>query len=390
MEENNWKNRPNIINYEWNFIKYFQDLDEWYRNFGRPKHYKIHDRKQLILRTISGKAKIKITRYYFFENGKRRIKTIEEQHKEIKNSYHILQLLKNKINSNESYLDIAKSINFAYSPTWIYSKITSYNEEISYKNNSKFNLKSNKIYLEIDDCFQKIKDTNGQISMYRNRLLVLHQGKENNKILNKTIILETKKTNIKGLNIEQLSKKILSIINQNYGLKSPEIILISDGARWMKRLAKFLKSTHILDFWHVSNRLIKAIGYGWYKTKNSQIFQFFEQKVGENFYQFIKKLVKNGIISQAIKWLIFIKNKVKNLISKTKFNEINSLIKYLNYNQKLIQNYQNDLNLGSRTEAFISHFIKKKTTKKFAIYGIERFKSFILSQQNSNQKVVLI
>lgn len=84
--------------------------------------------KQLILRTISGKFKIWITRYYFFENGKRRIKTIDEQHKEIKNSFYILQLLRNKINSNESYLDIAKSINFAYSSTWIYSKISSYNK----------------------------------------------------------------------------------------------------------------------------------------------------------------------------------------------------------------------------------------------------------------------
>lgn len=374
MYERNWKDRPNIVNYEWNFVKYFQDLDKWYRNFGRPKYYKIHDKKQLILRTISGKFKIWITRYYFFENGKRRIKTIDDQHKEIKNSFYILQLLRNKINSNESYLDIAKSINFAYSPTWIYSKIASYNKETSLKNNSKFTSKSNKIYLEIDDCYQKIRAENGQISMYRNRLLVLHQGKENKKIVNKTIILETKKTNIKGLNIEKLASKIRSIISQNYGLKSPEIVLISDGARWMKRLGKRLKATHILDFWHVSHRLIKAIGYGWYKTKNAQIFQFFEQEIGENFYQFIKKLVKNRAISEAIKWLILIKNKVKNLVSKTKINEIMSLIKYLIYNQKLLNNYQNDLNLGSRTEAFISHFVKKKPVKKFSIYGMDRFK----------------
>ena len=74
-------------------------------------------------------------------------------------------------------------------------------------------------------------------------------------------------------------------------------------------------------------------------------------------------MIENGSISQAIKWLIFIKNKVKNLISKTKFNEIMSLIKYLIYNQKLLQNYQNVLNLGSRIEAFISHFVKKKSVK---------------------------
>lgn len=67
------------------------------------------------------------------KNGKKKIKTIEEQHREIKNSFYILQLIKNKINSNESYLDIAKSINFAFSPTWIYSKISSYNKEISLK-----------------------------------------------------------------------------------------------------------------------------------------------------------------------------------------------------------------------------------------------------------------
>ena len=85
-----------------------------------------------------------------------------------------------------------------------------------------------------------------------------------------------------------------------------------------KTWKKIRGNTYFLDFWHVSHRLIKAIGYGWYRTKNAQIFHFFEQEIGENFYQFIKKMIENGSISQAIKWLIFIKNKVKNLISKTK------------------------------------------------------------------------
>lgn len=72
-----------------------------------------------------------------------------------------------------------------------------------------------------------------------------------------------------------------------------------------KALGTRLKAIHILDFWHVSHRLIKSIGYGWYWTKNDQIFQFLEQEIGKNFYQFIKKQIKNGLISQAIEWLIF-------------------------------------------------------------------------------------
>ncbi len=44
----------------------------------------------------------------------------------------------------------------------------------------------------------------------------------------------------------------------------------------MKKLEKRLKATHILNFWHVSHHLVKAIRYGWYKIKNDQIFQFFE------------------------------------------------------------------------------------------------------------------
>ncbi|WP_283393044.1 hypothetical protein [Photobacterium phosphoreum] len=65
-------------------------------------------------------------------------------------------------------------------------------------------------------------------------------------------------------------------------------------------------------------------------------------------------------------------------------------MKYVVANRSGISNYQNDNCFGSRIEAFISHYIKRKTTKKFSLFSHDCFKNILKNQENENLKYIFV
>lgn len=388
--------KPLFYQYKENIINYYKDLDFWYKTYNRPKGFCVFQNKKVVVRNIYGKFKIPITRYIYFNENKEKISTyINEQINEIRDLSMIDSFIDNATKQNNcSYKELASLINFAYCKSSIFNKIHVKNQEkinsLSINNSIKYKPISNIFYIEIDDSFQKIWDEKHKKIMTRNRLLMIHQGKKDNKIINKTMILETKKTKEKGKNIDQLSSLIFEKINLIYGVKNPKIIVISDGARWMKSLAKKLKANHVLDKFHLIRILKKTIGYGFYSTKNQKILKFYNKKFKQSIYQILKQKLQNSQIEDSILILNQLINELTNELPLSKINEIKSLIRYLKSNKNLIESYSKNWYIGSRTECFISHFIKKKTTKKFGLIGWKRFKFLILNQQNKNLKIILI
>lgn len=386
-------NKPMIFNYHFDFKTYFKDLNDFYIK-TRPKRFWIKEHKNVIFRSLFGKFKIPITRY-FIQSKNAKIKTfyLEDQIKEIRNQFELINFILQQCSSSSMSLsELASSIKNAYSKSWIYYKLNEIRKEKELKNNSFINNKrqnylpySNKIiYVEIDDCFQKLRDENNKYCQYKTRMIVIHNGVKDKKSKDKIVLLETNKTNQKGRNLNDLASLIKSKIKENFNIFNPKIILISDGARWMKKLAKFLNAIHYLDFFHVANKLRKTIGYGKYKSQNKMIFAKLDKNKKETFYQNIKRMLIENNVENVIEKLIFlIQNKYVTNLNITKINEVKSLINYLKNNKNLLNHFDKDYYIGSRTESFISHFIKKKTTKKFSIFSLKTFKFLIKSQEKS-------
>ncbi|WP_036434878.1 hypothetical protein, partial [Mycoplasmopsis columboralis] len=107
-------------------------------------------------------------------------------------------------------------------------------------------------------------------------------------------------------------------------------------------------------------------------------------------YRFSKLLIIKGKWQQAISLLEEEFAKRKDQISSTKIQELKDFYKYFKSNETAIVNYENEFNIGSHTEAFISHYVKKICKRKFAIYGNECFKNLLLMNIKNNENLIFI
>ena len=389
--------KPLINNYLSNIEKYFVDLNLFYANHQRPKGWKIHSTKHIWYRGYLGKFKVPINKYFYFDdNGKKKISYIDNQHLEVKNWYEKQNMIHSVLNTDDSYSQISARYNNAYSVGWFANHIKKIIQDklndLEPKLESKFSCDHNRIYVEIDDSYLKIRTENKKAKKFRCRLVMLHQGKNNeDKIINKTSLIIAEHEYKKDKNQLNLSSKIMQIIDEKYGIKNPEIYLISDGAKWMKQLAKSLNvTTHFLDKFHVNQQINTALRGGLKSIEKAFFDANFHTKENMTIAAKIKQLINLNQVDEALFYLYKLKNLADAFLkNSSKSNQILILIKYLFNNKKLIESWNDPFWIGSRTEAFISHYIKKKNKKKFSIFGKLRINYNILSQANENLKIIL-
>jgi len=132
-----------------------------------------------------------------------------------------------------------------------------------------------------------------------------------------------------------------------------------------------------------------AFGYGKYNTLNKKIFQHLTIN-GLSFYKNIMTFLYQNKIDHSITILQNFIEYYNLSISNKKINEIFSFIKYVKNNRRGIENYQNKDYIGSRTELFVSHLIKKKTTKKFSFFSLKSFKNILKNTENENLHFIFI
>lgn len=144
-----------------------------------------------------------------------------------------------------------------------------------------------------------------------------------------------------------------------------------------------------LDKFHLEKLAFIAFGYGKYNTKNKKMFQNHTIN-GVTFYKKVMNILYKNNIGLAINCLKNFMINSSTDISESKKIEILNFMKYVVANRSGISNYQNDNCFGSRIEAFISHYIKRKTTKKFSLFSHDCFKNILKNQENENLKYIFV
>lgn len=216
-------------------------------------------------------------------------------------------------------------------------------------------------------------------------MIVIHSGKNKDGSIDKKVLIESKQIANKNMSIEDLAKIIKSKINQWYEYK--ELIIIGDGARWMKHLAKLLNGHFILDHFHWKKLVQQVIGYKKYKTQNKIQFQHLKEKYGMTFYKYITSLIENNLIDETINILKQTVNNTNLLPSKKM--EIQKLANYLSRN-KLSFHFGKNYYIGSRTEAFVNNLIKQKWKIKYSIFAFDTFKLLLKSKENEKLQYFFI
>lgn len=378
------------------------------RKFRKSKQRKLNNwiisrYKRRMLKTIFGIIWVKITMYKYKENGKWKTVMFENEYLKTMKNCNLDKALLNEIlqlKGNFTYKNITKlypknTISLA-SISNIFSKFKPKNDYRKFDDQSqKGNVKN--VYIEIDDAFFNCKINNKKVNK-RVRMIVMHSGKNNkNQVMNKTIIHEIKDKN-NYLDNQKLTLKIQKIAREIYG-PDLNLIVIGDGAKYMKTLASSLGATFILDKFHLIKNLFSVIGYNQNNTRNKAIFHYFQVSNNQTFYSKIKELIENNQWNLAVVELENVIDKLKKitcqLISKEKIDkkieEILSLIKYIKSNHLGLEHFNKKFNIGSRTEAFVSHTIKKIIKKKFSLYSLATIKNLLfLANKNDKQNYILL
>lgn len=385
-------------------LKKYEQIEERIKK-TKPKNTWVHQYVWRKIKTEFGLIRLKIARYYVLKNNKKITFYFSEQLIFFRQNNNICEDLKRKIfefsQLGMSYRNIQKALNSTISISTISKINQNFRLNNNLENNEKTNylslvkaIKPKNIYLEIDDSYQKMREFRG-VKKYRNRMIIIHLGYDKNKkIIGKTVICESKKINDYHLNNYGFKTQIERIIKQKYGLditkKQINLVVIGDGARWIKSLAKLLNANYLLDLFHIKLKAFKVFGFGKYQTKNKKLFAKYTNN-GTSFYKKILSLIETNNALKAIKLLTdFMISAENGLLNKVKKKEIWEFIKYLRANLIGLNHFNKYWNIGSRTESFVSHLIKKNTTKKFGIFGQNTFFNKLLATQNSNLSYVFI
>ncbi|VEU74273.1 Uncharacterised protein [Mycoplasmopsis citelli] len=261
-------------------------------------------------------------------------------------------------------------------------------QKINFKCSSSLN---ETLYLEVDDTFLNLRNNHNKVSKNRARVLVLHKGKDkNNKIIDKTTVVKIDLVNSNNSINKEFINAIKKVIFTHYANNYKQIVMYGDGAPFMRRLAKALNAEYILDWFHVVRKLFILCGFDKYNTENKRLFMSFLIKNHQSLFQLLRKLLIKGEWKQVINLLeIEFKNNWDKVSSKKK-KLFEDYKKYLKNNGEFITKYEEKYHIGSHTEAFISHQIKKHGTKKFSIYGINFFKTILISNLKDNENLIFL
>ena len=219
-------------------------------------------------------------------------------------------------------------------------------------------------------------------------MIVIHDGKDQNGNINKTMLIESKSIATQNISIEELSKIIKAKINLLYKYKN--LILIGDGARWMKHLASLLDAHFVLDTFHWKKRVRDTIGYQKYKTKNKILFEKYEKLYYKTINKMVDDFIETNQIENAIKFLKQFIEIHNQKISKNKINEIRKLIRYLKTNKTGLSHFDKPWYIGSRTEAFIANWIKRPWKLKNSTFNFETFQFLLKRNESKTLKYIFI
>ncbi|AKA50035.1 hypothetical protein VO56_02145 [Mycoplasmopsis gallinacea] len=366
--------------------------------------WRVHSKYKRMFITEFGKVIVHLTRYWKWNETKTRkiTKIFSNDFLEKNKNVNIVVSLKEKICSLYTDKKSSKEISKYFGSN--FSKWTVFNSfKVALKNKEELEQKEDKfshykelakdkniIHIDIDDTFHKEKYKNKKKkTIYRT--VVLHLGfnnKKERKMIGKVAILEIKRIDEKKKTIKEWSDLIKTKIKEIYGKEFKEINVYGDGARWIKNLAKELNANYFLDYYHLKAKGFKVLGYTKTRNKaNKEVFKDYEFQINSKVIDIYDRYVDKFELHKCYLFLIKLIVKLNNVLTEEKRKEMNSLISYIKNNINSLKNTHISY-IGSHTETWMNHLIKKKIKKEFSIYNITTIKKILILNEDKNTKYI--
>ncbi|AWX69424.1 Mbov_0401 family ICE element transposase-like protein [[Mycoplasma] anseris] len=382
--EDNYSNEYNEFEIK-SYIKEIEKLDEEYRNSDKRKNngWKIHSYVIRKIKIRQGVLNVKLTKYKKFING--RYKTY------IFNDFYLLhnnfnkQIDANYINQITSeYLNGASyrqlENKYKVSRTTILNYIKNNINKVSapYSNLKKYNnLKNGDVlYISVDDTYLKYKQGRNTVRKTKCRVANFWMRNKKGQMINTNhlILFYHSKYLIKtSIYASEINNVIYHFYKQNL-----KIIILGDGAKWIKKLANLLGAKNILCRFHLYAKL-RVIFNNSTETKKDLISLY--NDTGIHLRQTIYQYLHDYKIKEIVKLISQNYNLIFHYLGENKAKLLHNFSIYLNRNRLGILEIKDDNEIynGNNAEPFISHLIKRKTKHSWSIYSINNVVNLILN-----------
>ncbi|KAF0851406.1 MAG: hypothetical protein EIB84_00005 (plasmid) [Spiroplasma poulsonii] len=160
--------------------------------------------------------------------------------------------------------------------------------------------------------------------------------------------------------MKEYRQLLKEFINNNYDLTGKQLIVMSDGAEWIKKLAEYLKTDYVLDEFHLMAKVHHCFNFR-RLGKDSKKELTVEETQKKAIYQDVYAFVRKGEVNSILDYLKpFLTKEMQDIYPflKDKKDKVKDLIQYITTNTEEIKNYQQEYYIGCQTESQISHNVK--------------------------------
>lgn len=338
---------------------------------------KLYKRKQREYITAYGVIKYNLNVYYKYENGKRKTftiyhdaKLIELKRKKVDPQY-MSSLVKQKHNQTLKYSknDKKPSIQLVSHYAKLFQEHYSQKQLCTLK--AMQTPKQNILTIHVDDSYLSVKH-NKKLHKLRFRMfnIVLFQNQKpkQNIVLYEPYIFKQyrsyRTTALVKANIEKYTEQIYNQIKL-HNIKYTKIRICSDGATWIKNLAKTNNWEHQLDDFHFKKQVNQLLGMSKRLHKQNRIaFKEYVDKYGINLFAQAKYHIE---ANDFLKLIDFIEELIQSklITNERKLKELKAFKYFVIRNiESLMTTYQTENRIPTLTETHINHYFKKHFSKK--------------------------
>ncbi|VEU75753.1 Uncharacterised protein [Mycoplasmopsis maculosa] len=348
-------------------------LSEEFKNSNERKRLKWSINKKITRKIVGQDKKIYvfiIYQYYYFKGkNKEYITYYPEKYKYLFKKKYDLKLI---LDTFKMFCGLIRNryANISWNLCKYYSK--KFDLFKSDENNNIEKSLANKIYISIDDCYDKTRYKN---KVYKTNTKIIKLFSDTNQKPIYTYEVYSSNDNEKITNNSR-AELIKKLIEKYYFIgKNTKLYLLSDGAKYFKILAKLLKANHIYDYFHFVKRFNDIFKKPVFVLNNK-----IKEKLIIN-----NKLVKDWLKESIKNKKVFI-NKLNYLLNlnfsrKSIKTAIISFIKFIENNCPKFEFYINEITAQSESSVSLYKSIYKK---RYSTFSLNTIFNFIKLNNNNN------
>ncbi|MBN4089695.1 Mbov_0401 family ICE element transposase-like protein [Mycoplasma enhydrae] len=345
------------------------------------------------LKHLEGEINVKIRRYYRkIENRIEYYNVFNTKFRDEKRKSITLSLKESAYKfflKGLSYRAIADCFSISHSTIFNYVKANQQNtlKNMQFMNYSQIAKTKKTIYISVDDTYFKIKENKCHTSKQKARMINFFLLDENKKPIAKNHLIMMSKPLI-NTSISSLAKKILAII-KNFYSSNLRIIITGDGAKWIRTLAKLLDAKQILCKFHLAQKL-RVIFNNSKELRMS--LNNLKNVLHINLRTYIYDCIKNHNYLKIYAFVAKNWNEIYHFLDHNRCKLLYDFAKYIKLNLAGLEEIKNDdyLYYGNIAESYVSHLVKSKIKRHFAIYSLNTVIQKIIGPTKNQKNNIII